>query len=246
MEGSAGPPPPPRYRRLADEWTADIASGRHPVGSMLPTEAELCAAHRVSRHTVREALRVLEERGLVARRQGSGTTVLAERPGRRFVQDISDLQELLQYPRETRLTVLRARRAQPEGRAAEALGAAPGEAWLRVEGIRRVRVTEPPICFATVHIRPEHASALEEVGATPEPIHAVIARRFGIEPGGVEVEIAACQVPPEQAGALEVEAGSPGLLIRRLYLERGGRAFELSEAVHPAPRFTYRLSLKRR
>ena len=52
-----------------------IARGTFRPGAQLPTEAELCQMLGVSRTVVREALRVLEEDGLVARRHGVGTFV---------------------------------------------------------------------------------------------------------------------------------------------------------------------------
>src|ERR1044071_1588810 len=52
-----------------------IAQGTFRPGTQLPTEAELCQMLGVSRTVVREALRVLEEDGLVARRHGVGTFV---------------------------------------------------------------------------------------------------------------------------------------------------------------------------
>lgn len=52
-----------------------IAQGTFRPGSQLPTEAELCQMLGVSRTVVREALRGLEEDGLVARRHGVGTFV---------------------------------------------------------------------------------------------------------------------------------------------------------------------------
>src|SRR5215217_9511979 len=52
-----------------------IARGTFRPGTQLPTEAELCQLLGVSRTVVREALRVLEEDGLVARRHGVGTFV---------------------------------------------------------------------------------------------------------------------------------------------------------------------------
>ncbi|MCC7360074.1 MAG: GntR family transcriptional regulator [Anaerolineales bacterium] len=54
---------------------AAIAAGTYQPGSQLPTEAELVEMLGVSRTVVREALRALEEGGLVARRQGVGTFV---------------------------------------------------------------------------------------------------------------------------------------------------------------------------
>src|SRR5687768_3629120 len=52
-----------------------ITGGAYRPGSQLPTEAELCQMLGVSRTVVREALRVLEDDGLVARRHGVGTFV---------------------------------------------------------------------------------------------------------------------------------------------------------------------------
>jgi DNA-binding GntR family transcriptional regulator len=52
-----------------------IIAGTFRPGSQLPTEAELCEMLGVSRTVVREALRVLEDDGLVARRHGVGTFV---------------------------------------------------------------------------------------------------------------------------------------------------------------------------
>lgn len=52
-----------------------ITAGIFRRGTQLPTEAELCQMLGVSRTVVREALRVLEEDGLVARRHGVGTFV---------------------------------------------------------------------------------------------------------------------------------------------------------------------------
>jgi GntR family transcriptional regulator len=52
-----------------------IVKGIFPPGSQMPIEAELCAMLGVSRTVVREALRMLEDEGLIARRHGVGTFV---------------------------------------------------------------------------------------------------------------------------------------------------------------------------
>ncbi len=246
MTGPVPPDPRPRYRQVAEALGAELGAGAWPIGAMLPTETELCARFGVSRHTVRDALRLLEEGGMVRRRQGSGTTVLAHSPPGRFVQDISDMGELLQYPQETRLTVLRAREIRADAETAARLGCAPGDPWLRVEAIRRVRVTAAPLCFTTLLIRPEYAEALEHVGGDSTPLYAVIEARFGMRAAAIEVDIAAARVPASEAEILQVDAGAPALLIRRRYLDEAGRPFEMSESLHPAPRFTYRATLRRK
>lgn len=52
-----------------------ILLGTYKPGSQLPTEAELVEMLGVSRTVVREALRILEEDGLIMRRHGVGTFV---------------------------------------------------------------------------------------------------------------------------------------------------------------------------
>lgn len=52
-----------------------IINGTFLPGSQLPIEAELCETLGVSRTVVREALRMLEDEGLIARRHGVGTFV---------------------------------------------------------------------------------------------------------------------------------------------------------------------------
>ena len=54
-----------------------IVSGEFEPGALLPTEPRLCEAFSVSRTVIREAVKILEEKGLVHVRQGQGTTVAA-------------------------------------------------------------------------------------------------------------------------------------------------------------------------
>jgi GntR family galactonate operon transcriptional repressor len=52
-----------------------IVSGALPPGSSLPPEPSLSASFGISRSVVREAVKLLEEKGLVRARQGQGTTI---------------------------------------------------------------------------------------------------------------------------------------------------------------------------
>lgn len=224
----------PRYREIADDLTHKLASGAYAVGAMLPTELELCEAYDVSRHTVREALRQLEAQGLLIRRQGAGTMVAATAPPDRFVQSITNVQQLLQYPENTRLYVLRARPMRMEG-----------EDWLQVEAVRRVKLTSAPICAVTIFIRPEYEGVLDEIGTLPGPLFEQIARRYELRVAKLELELSAGGVAEDMAALLEVPPGTPALTTRRRYVDQDGRAFEVSIATHPATRFTYQFTLTR-
>jgi GntR family transcriptional regulator len=64
------------YVQLADDLAAKIARGDFPAGSRLPSEAELAETYGVARMTVRRALDVLRDRGLVRTLHGRGTVVV--------------------------------------------------------------------------------------------------------------------------------------------------------------------------
>jgi DNA-binding FadR family transcriptional regulator len=65
-------------RRLFEQLSEQIKSGRFAPGARLPTEAALTRAARVSRTVVREAVAALRAEGLVVTRQGVGAFVSAE------------------------------------------------------------------------------------------------------------------------------------------------------------------------
>src|SRR3954447_17782349 len=60
---------------LAEDLVARIVSGQYPSGTVMPSEQALCESFSVSRTVVREAVKMLQEKGLVRVRRGSGTTV---------------------------------------------------------------------------------------------------------------------------------------------------------------------------
>ncbi|WP_084539832.1 phosphonate metabolism transcriptional regulator PhnF [Azorhizobium doebereinerae] len=63
------------WKQIAETLEGEIASGQRRAGARLPVEAELAERFGVNRHTVRRALSVLAERGLVEATAGRGTFV---------------------------------------------------------------------------------------------------------------------------------------------------------------------------
>ena len=63
--------------QVIEQLRSQITSGTWPVGGRIPTESELATLTATSRNTVREAVQSLVHAGLLERRQGSGTYVLA-------------------------------------------------------------------------------------------------------------------------------------------------------------------------
>src|SRR3954471_1879611 len=63
--------------QVIDQLREQIVAGTWGIGARIPTEAELAQLTGTSRNTVREAVQSLVHAGLLERRQGSGTYVLA-------------------------------------------------------------------------------------------------------------------------------------------------------------------------
>jgi DNA-binding GntR family transcriptional regulator len=82
MSDIAGPDdggPQFAYMRVAEDISARIASGELGPGARLRSERDLAEHYGVAFHTIRRAMEVLRERGLIVSIHGRGTYV-AERP----------------------------------------------------------------------------------------------------------------------------------------------------------------------
>src|SRR3982074_1179569 len=86
-----------RYRDIAAELQKEIRLGSYPIGKMLPTETELMARFSASRQTVREWLRIIAEQGLIVRRAGLGSVVIATEPPVLFTHSVKSVSEWSRY-----------------------------------------------------------------------------------------------------------------------------------------------------
>ncbi|MFC4908861.1 GntR family transcriptional regulator [Actinomadura gamaensis] len=73
-----GPVPP--YQQIADTLRKRIKSGEIPAGRRIPSLVELEQEYEVARDTLRKAIQVLKDEGLVQTVQGMGTFVTERAP----------------------------------------------------------------------------------------------------------------------------------------------------------------------
>lgn len=66
-----------RYSMIYDDIKEGIQSGAYPVGSLLPTEQTLASQYDVNRSTLRKAMQMLADEGLIEKCAGKGTVVLS-------------------------------------------------------------------------------------------------------------------------------------------------------------------------
>ncbi|MFI5952294.1 GntR family transcriptional regulator [Cryptosporangium sp. NPDC051539] len=214
----------PAYRQLAEKFRTDIGRGRYRPGAAIPSEVALGQRYDVSRNTVRLAMGLLRQEGLVVTRQGRGTFVRSAVPVRR-----------------------RAVSAVPPGLRTDATDREV-RADTRVAGLLDVAVGTPVFERRTS----SHDGGLpQETSASYVPLDlatAVFQRQpcatgtiAALASAGVEVteihELVRARMPhPDEARALAVPTGTPVFTITRT-MYAGDRPVEAAvDIVLPADR----------
>jgi DNA-binding GntR family transcriptional regulator len=234
------------YSNLARDLHTAISAGVHRPGSMLPGEHELAATHGVSRQTVRAALNLLERDGLVERRRGAGTFVLAPRPPSGFGQSVLSTEELIHYASDTRRVVRSAETIVADKDLASGAGVQPGSRWLRLINTRiDPSNPEKPICVSYAYIDASLSAIGEHLGDEKTALCDLIAQFCGVQVDTIEQEMQGALISKDIEELVSAPLGSPALRILRRYRDVRGWAFMTSISIHPADRFAYRMKLER-
>ncbi|GGY38651.1 GntR family transcriptional regulator [Parvularcula lutaonensis] len=232
--------PLPLYRTLAASLRADITSGKFKPGDSFPTEMEICEIHSVSRHTAREALRILTDDGLIERRRGAGTVVVGERVAA-FAQSINDFDSLLQYARDAHFQVTE--RCDAGSEILDRYGLT-GD-FIILEGIRR-ELDKPPQASVSILVRRDLAPDLADGAILEGSISERIEQQHGIPIARVTQRMEAVALDPKSAARLDLDPGTPALSAIRRFRDGSDEVILLSISLYPAGRFAYEMQLERR
>lgn len=235
---------PPRYRAIGAALAREIAAGEVAVGSHLPTEQELRRRFGASRHTVREALRLLQDRGLIRRRQGAGSRVIAREPPEGTVTSINSLPDLMQYAAETTMEVLTVERLLlPEDEVARLFRREGHGAFTRIAALRRTGAEAPPIAYTEIYLPERYAGVAADIGRSPAAVYRLVEERYGIALTSVLQTVEATLADANLASRLGVEPGSAILAVARRYEAASEGVVEVALNYHPAARFRHEIRL---
>jgi DNA-binding GntR family transcriptional regulator len=235
----------PRYREIAESLRADILGGKFTDTEGFPTESVLCEEHRVSRFTVREALRQLQSEGLISRRRGSGTVMqpAGARAGA-LHQPLSNVAEILQYAQDTRFIFTDRGVTRLPKKHADQLGIDGGGDWCHFRGVRTRLGEEKPIAVTDAYIHGDLTEAAKKIEIGKSTIFQQIEEYSGISVARVTQDIQAVPASSDVAEQLRVHRRSACLRIMRCYLDDEGRIFEISVSHHPGDRFAYAMHIE--
>ena len=228
----------PRYRRIAEILIARIASGELAPGEMLPAEPDLGAEFAVSPGTARKAVGVLEQRGLVERRQGRGTFVAVSTPETvlfRFFR-LRDAEGRLVSPELVRETVRR-RRARAAER--DALTGAPEQVF----EIDRIRALDGRPAMSEVSVVPATLfPGLADRTPLPNALYALYRSAYSYAIVRADERLRA-GVIGDAGAALGVAEETPALFVDRRAVDLAGNVVELRQSAYLTDRHTYDVSL---
>ncbi len=234
-----------RYRDIAGRLQKEIRQGSYPVGDLLPTETRLMARFSASRQTVREALRIITEQGLIVRRAGLGSVVIATEPPVLFTHSVRSLSEWLRYPNETYREVVRGSEIVADRKLAALLKCEPGKHWFLIEAIRRADQFAAPLGWTEIYVLRKFADVVNRSDHGRAPVHEQIAKMFGQTTEYAQMEIFARKMPATLARPLQVKPGSPALTVVRRYYGLREELFEVTVTTHPEGRYTYSMDMQR-
>jgi DNA-binding GntR family transcriptional regulator len=234
-----------RYRDIASRLQKHIRLGRTDVGDLLPTETELMARYAASRQTVREALRILMDQGLIVRRAGLGSVVIAAEPPVLFSHSVKSLSEWLRYSNETYREVVASREIVADSKLAGLLKCEPAKHWFLIEAIRRSDQFAAPLGWVEIYVLRKFADVVKRSDHGRTPVHEQVAKMFGQTTEYAQMEIFARAMPAALAKPLQVKPGSPALTVVRRYYGTREELFEVTVTTHPEGRYTYTMDMQR-
>lgn len=237
--------PIPKYHQVYLVLKEQLLEG--DVGAKLPTEIVLMNRFDVGRVTIRHALELLANEGLISRRAGRGTlSTIGQNsptePNKKKRKQIRSglLQHLVSVSLGTEIKVIEVNTIGASVQVAQALKI---EIGARVQKAIRVRSTaNGPLSHITTYIPAIWADQFDPEALAKEPI-LVLLEKTGLTIGRAEQHISARLADASIAPLLGVAVGSALLSVRRLVFDKKERPMQWLHGLYRPDRYDYELKL---
>jgi DNA-binding GntR family transcriptional regulator len=231
--------PVPLYHQISDQLEAAIGEGRLEKGAFLPNEIELAERWGVSRPTVRRGIQELVSRGMLVRRRGVGTQVVADQI-RRTVKLSSFYDDLNAAGRRPATKVLRCETEPASGEVARELEILVGAPVLALERVRSANGVALALMHNWLAVPGASEIAAEDLELTG--LYELLRRR-GIRPHIARQVIGARAASNQEAEILRLAPGSPLLTMRRVMQDRSGANLELGFHAYDATQYSVEMTV---
>lgn len=229
------------YYQIYDFMFQDIADGKYQVGALVPSEKELMEHYHVSRATIRKAMEMLTNEGLVERRRGQGTYVKS-----RIAK--SEDQKVISFDKEQEerkgayiiKKVINMSVMDPEPEVADRLKLKNGEQVIMLKRIRCL--DDVPKYMETNYISYSWAPEAMEHDFSKESLRVFYRTHCNIILCNAEEQIYAINADNELARLLQIKTGDPVFHVKRISYDENGIPREFVHVYYRAD--SYHLSVK--
>ena len=215
----------PHYIALRDLIAHRIEAGELPRGEKLPSERQLQDGAGIARGTIREALFQLEAEGLIYRRDRSGWYVCPEPvvyDPTRWAGFMTYVAEQGRRPETQTLSTVET----PAGEHGRQLGVTSSALVYLIT--RRRLVDGRPVLVERIMVNPKLAPNLYGFSLDGS-LTRILKVEYGVEVVRNRVDMHPCALIREEAAALGVKSGTPGLKVVRTSFDRDGRVVEYDQ-----------------
>ncbi|MGK8489106.1 GntR family transcriptional regulator [Nocardia asiatica] len=227
-------------RRVADILRHQLHAGAFE--GALPSEQELAAEYGASRNTVRDALALLKDEGLIDRAPKVGTRV-GTRKYDHGLDALLGLQEAVKGHGTVRNEVRAAMHVAAPPAVARRLGLAPGERVVYLERLRYL--ADLPLSLDLTYLVPDIGTEVLGHDLEHTDVFVLLERISGRSLGSADLALEAVPADPHTATTLDVPGGAPLLMLERLTRLDDGRPVDLEYIRMRGDRITMRGSLTR-
>ncbi|MDB5966207.1 MAG: Transcriptional regulator, GntR family [Polaromonas sp.] len=229
-----------RYAALGAALRARVVAGEWPPGSAIPAEQTLAAEHGVALGTLRRALELLSDQGLIERVHGRGTFVRSGITGGTLMRFFRFGDGTGEVP--VSAIVSRHSLVAPAD-VARRLGLARGDAALRLTRVRTL--SGQPCVYEEIWLPLALFAPLadSEVSAWGDLLYPLFAERCGIHVHRAVDEIGFGVLAAAQARHLALGAGHPCAVVTRSTYDLSGRCVEVRYTRGDAHAFHYTIAI---
>lgn len=205
------------------------------MGSCLPTESELIKRYKVSRFTVREALKLLPSQGLVRIRHGIGTEVIARTPvDNTFTFSSDSLTDFRALAKQTRMINVQTRTVSSDQLKAVKTPFKRDQTLIeiRAERIAHKKRNKPIIATMTAYITDIYADSCNVLGKETASIYQLIEQRYGVVTSEIRQVSEPVMLRDDQCKRFKTKKGSLGLRTTREYYDQHGALYDYTISYH--------------
>jgi GntR family transcriptional regulator len=237
----------PLYHQLEKILRKRILQGKLSSGMLFPTDQQLCEEFGVSRITVRQALKILEDDGLIKREQGRGTFVTEKDRNLSFYEMSGSLERAIGFRETYKIELTSKQRVRAHADIASDLGVVEGEEVWLLEGRQELNPELKQAQFIQVYAS---LDAGEKI-----PLGRMEGRGFFpvLEMAAMETAVQFNQIlyatgaDEKMAGIINTPAGSPLLVNRNVFVSKKGRVLGIVIRYSPGDvhRIIHRMKMRK-